>query len=206
MKTPEELKEKMCHDSEEIKEMECIYDTQTEQKAYADYMKKIDDECEQMKERMEEKFKELDKLARRNHVTVEEIKEISEVMNAGDQCITENEEQLGTNQIVPSNINHSEERKRLKRTEKRRQKFRERKELHEEVRKYLKDPHMTNVRIQEFLKNLPPREEEPEEIQLFKLIREKDQREPLGEFTLRVKPSLNFLLSVSSFFSTMNSS
>jgi hypothetical protein len=45
-------------------------------------------------------------LCEKNNVTVEEVKEISEVLNYGEQSIIEDEIQIGTNQAVPMNIHH----------------------------------------------------------------------------------------------------
>jgi hypothetical protein len=60
----------------------------------------------------------LNELCEQNNSTIEEIKEILEVLNYGEQCVIENEIQLGTNQIILMNIHRSAETKKEKRAHK----------------------------------------------------------------------------------------
>jgi hypothetical protein len=122
---------------------------------------------------------EIEKLCKKNNVTLEEIKEISEVMKYGEQIMIENEEHLGVSQTIPMNIGNSVKEKKKKRREKGHRTKERRRELYQTVRKMLEIPNLTNQRVKEFLKNPPDISTSPieAEIKLFYLLNDKHQRE-----------------------------
>jgi hypothetical protein len=114
-----------------------------------------------------------------NNVTVEEIKEIAEVLNYGDQCILDNKIEPGTNQVVPMNMHHSEEAKKEKRAHGQFNTRKKKKERHKAVRSVFDNPNLTNREIKELLKKPPDISKNPSdaEIHLFELLKGRDQRE-----------------------------
>jgi hypothetical protein len=74
------------------------------------------EEINQMKESLEKEKNEVLDICTENNVTIEEVKEISEVLNSGEQMIMEGEEQFGTNQAIPMNI-HNGRRAKIKEPE-----------------------------------------------------------------------------------------
>jgi hypothetical protein len=176
---PRHEKEKILQEVEEVKEIENLLGTPIKDEAYEEFMKKLDERVAQAEEDLKKNFAELDKLTARNQVTIEEIKEISKVMNYGDQSIIENEIQVGVNQIIPTNIHRSKETRNKKKDQKEDLKRKKREELYDAVRSYFNEPFLPNVKVQEFLKKPPDISKNPsvEEIHLFDLIKERNQRE-----------------------------
>jgi hypothetical protein len=80
-------------------------------------IRKVFDLIIQVQENIEEKEEEIIQVCKENNVTLQEIKEISEVLSYGDQMIIECEEILGTNKIVPMNIHNSIKSIKIKKRE-----------------------------------------------------------------------------------------
>jgi hypothetical protein len=100
-----------------------------------------------MKDHQDKRNEEVESLRKKNNATLEEIKKISGTLNYGEQIIIENEEQLGTNQLVPMKICNSIKMKRKKKREKRhRAKVRKRK-LYDAVRDMLGESKLTKKKI-----------------------------------------------------------
>jgi hypothetical protein len=110
-------------------------------------------ELQKLQENIIRRKEEVEELCKKNNATLEEIKEISEVLNHGEQIISENEEQLRTNQIVPMNIRNSAKMKKKKKAQKQHLAGEKKKELYDGVRLILVEPKLTKQEIQEFLKN-----------------------------------------------------
>jgi hypothetical protein len=96
------------------------------------------------------KMKKLKEVISKNHVTMEEIKEISTVMNHGEQCVMDNEEHLCVSQVIPMNVHQSKEVKRKRKLQKRYQKRRQKKELYSVIRLYFKEPFYRIQRCRSF--------------------------------------------------------
>jgi predicted DNA-binding ArsR family transcriptional regulator len=108
--------QRMAQEIEEIKEIECS--SPEEDDTWGKTNKMIREQLAQVEENIKRKIEELDELIAKNNVTIEEVKEISEVLNYGEQSVIENEIHVGTNQAVPMNMHHSiESKKREKSTE-----------------------------------------------------------------------------------------
>jgi hypothetical protein len=92
--------------------------------------------------------------------------------------IIENEEHLGTNQIVPMNIHNAVKVKKKKKRENQHLARERKRNLYDVVRKILGEPKLPNQKVQEFLKKPPDISTNPTEaeVQLFYLLKEKDQR------------------------------
>jgi beta-lactamase class D len=104
----------------------------------------FNEEINQMKESVEKEKNEVLDIYSKNNVTIEEIKEISEVLNYGEQMIMEEEEQLGTNLVMPMNI-HNGRRAKIRKLRVKGKCWKKRKsEIRKVVREILGRPRMPN--------------------------------------------------------------
>jgi hypothetical protein len=78
----------------------------------------ISKEFQKIQESAVKRKEEIEILCKENNVIFEEIKEISDVLNYGEQIVIENEEHLGTNQVNSMNIRNSIKSKKKKKREK----------------------------------------------------------------------------------------
>jgi hypothetical protein len=97
---------------QEIKEIKEVEGSSPEEEAWENANKLINEQLDEIQGKVEIRIAELDELCEQNNVTIDEIKEISEVLNYREQCLIENEIQLGTNQIITMNIHHPAEAKK----------------------------------------------------------------------------------------------
>jgi hypothetical protein len=112
---------RMCREVDEIYEIECGKQEdgfRMEECLKEQYRKELEED----RKKKEIERKKLNELVSKNHVTIEEIKEISVVLNHGDQYVMNNEEHLDVNQVVPMNVHQSKEAKKKKKLQKRYQK------------------------------------------------------------------------------------
>jgi hypothetical protein len=167
-----------CREIDEMYEIEC--GKQNDNFKMEEYLKEqFKEEWKENRERKKEITNKLKEIMKENKLKLEEIKEISQVMNGGEQCIVDGEEQLGVDQMVPINTHQTKEAKREKKVRKRYQKRRQKKELYTAIRLFYKEPYMPNKKIEEFLKKPPDIDPgiNEEGRKLLKLLKEKNQRE-----------------------------
>jgi hypothetical protein len=116
------------------------------QKSY----KKVTKKLQKIQENIIKKREDVEELCKKNNVTLEEIKEVSEVLNFGEQRIIEKEEHLGTNQIISMNIRNSvKKKKKKKKREKECRTEEKRRNLYEAVRKMLGIQNLKNQKVKE---------------------------------------------------------
>jgi hypothetical protein len=112
-KISQDIEETYENREDSLKEVEIQEDRESRNKF-------INEELKKLQEMLTKRKEELEGLCKKNSVTIEEIKEITEVLNHGDQYIIENEEHLGTSQAVPMNIRSSVKVKKKKKAYKQR--------------------------------------------------------------------------------------
>jgi hypothetical protein len=116
---------------------------------------------------LKKKKEKITQICKENNVLLQEFKEISEILNDGDQMIIEGEEMLGTNQTLPMNIHNSVKSKMIKKNEKRKENKKGKRQKCAIFRKVINSPQLTNRKISEKLRNPPDENFLDEEAKLY---------------------------------------